>query len=280
MASLEVVPRAVQLGFPEVHEINLNWAPSTALEESAGPPMVFIHLRDDRGDVVRTFDHPFPQRWREGVPVQYDVKIYQSALSPPLAAGKYQLSIGLYGKENERWALDGLGKPIARREYLAAEVEVPAPAPQGLRLAFSPSWLALEPGGDRQILARRWLNREGSIGFQGIASPGTVWMVLRIPSAAPPSETLVFDGASEIPAVLVSGTCGSSETNVTGAGYHEVEVPVETVPPGGSCEVALRPNFHLKAVGVPEDRSVSLENITWRPASGRAAAPSPGVAEP
>ncbi|HEX6865368.1 MAG TPA: hypothetical protein VF414_21245, partial [Thermoanaerobaculia bacterium] len=121
VATLEVSPKSVRLPFPELHTIHLSWQPTAPLEGFTGSPTVFVHLLDDNGKVVRTFDHTFPERWREGSTVGYDLKLYQSSLAPALNPGRYRLTIGLAGKEKERWTLDGVGEPVARREYLAAE---------------------------------------------------------------------------------------------------------------------------------------------------------------
>lgn len=289
VASVEVTPRTVRLGYPEVRELTLNWSPSVALPEGEGlgPPTVFVHLLDERDEVVRTFDHPFPQRWQAGTPVRYGLKLYQSALGKPLPAGRYRLTLGLYqpapaGEESDRFALNGLGEPLDRREYQMAEVEVPAESPNDTRIAFSSdSWLEVEPGGDRQILGRRPMGPgPAALRFQGITAPGSVWMLIRIPEGKAAGERLEPTGGSNTPSVLVSGTCGSVETNLSGAGYHEVEMPVEEVPQGGTCDVVLRPSFRLLVAGSP-DRSASLENIAWKPsAGGAAAAPADGGQDP
>lgn len=277
VASVEVTPRTVRLGYPELQEIRMTWSPAMSLGEGANPT-VFVHLLDEKDEVARTFDHPFPRRWREGETVQYDLKLYQSALGPPLPAGRYRLTLGLYEPGGKRWALDGLGEPIAKREYVASEVEVVDKSAGGPSVAFSSeSWLPVEVGGDRQVLGRRWLSGTGALRFQGITTPGKAWMVIRIPASAPPTEEIRLEGGSNTPAVLVSGSCGNVETNLTGSGYHEVELPVETVPQGGVCDVVLRPNFRYVVAGLAEERSASLENIAWAPGAGQAPArPAPG----
>lgn len=290
VASVEVTPRTLRLGYPELRKLNLSWSPSVALPEARdqgdqsaqGPPTVFVHLLDERGEVVRTFDHPFPQRWEVGTPVQYDLDLYQSALGTPLPAGRYRLTLGLYqpappGEDAERFALEGLGEPVDRREYQVAELEVPAQSPNDPRVAFSSeSWLAVEPGGDRQILGRRWMGPgPAALRFQGITAPGTVWMLIRIPEGKAAGERLELAGGSNTPSVLVSGSCGSVETNLTGPGYHEVEMPVDEAPQGGTCDVVLKPSFRLLVAG-SLDRSASLENIAWSPGAPGAPTPTDG----
>lgn len=266
VARVEVQPRQVRLPFSQAQPLQLTWTPSAALGEQ---PTVFVHLLDGEEQVVRTFDHALPQRWREGKPVTYDVKLYQSALAPPLPPGKYRLTLGLYGKEGERWALDGLGEPMGRNEYLAAEVEVPPQNPN-MRLVFSPTWLPVEAGGDRQVLARRWMAERATIRLDHQRGPGTVWMVLHIPPADSPDYKLALEPGANSPSVRVGANCGGSEMNFSGPGLHEVELPVEPPPPGGFCRVLLSSNFTLQpaAGAAGRKRSVSVENVAWIPRGG------------
>jgi hypothetical protein len=272
VATVEVTPRAVRLGYPEVQNVHLSWQASAPLEGVSAQPMVFLHLRDDKDQVVRTYDHPFPQKWREGGgPVAYDARIFQSLLAPPLPPGKYKLTLGLY-EGKTRWPLDGIGDKVDKREYAAADVEVPAGA-AGPGFAFSPSWLQVEPGGDRYVLARRWLNGRGVIGLKDVKEAGALWLLLRIPSGKEPNETLAVEGGG-VPRVLVRGTCGGTETSLSGPGMHELEVPVEA-PANGVCRIALLPNFTLTSSVTGQQRSVSLENAAWAPAPASAARPAP-----
>jgi len=285
VARVTASPRLVRLGFPEFQTLHLEWQPVAPLEGASGQPTVFLHLLDAEGKVLRTFDHPFPQPWRQGEPVEYDAKLHQSLLSPPLAPGKYRLTLGLY-EGKERWPLDGLGEPVDRREYVAAEVEVPTTS-EAPRFVFSPQWLPPEPGGDRQVLARRSLNGEGdnirgAIRVAGVRTPGTVWMVLRIPQIDAANERLEVAGASGIPGVLVRGACGAvegAEIGISGPGSHEIEVPIDAPPANGACRIGLRPNFKIVSNATGKSRSVSLESAAWAPATGaRQAQPQGGGA--
>lgn len=286
VARVEVQPRQVRLPFSQAQPLQLTWTPSADLNEQ---PTVFVHLLDGEGQVVRTFDHAFPQRWRQGTRVTYDVKLYQSALAPPLPAGRYRLTLGLYGKEGERWALDGFGEPVGRNEYVAAEVEVPSQSPN-LRFVFSPTWLPVEAGGDRQVLARRWMADRATIRLVHQRGPGTVWMVVHIPPADSPDYKLVLDQDASAPSVRVAANCGGSESNLSGPGLHEVELAVGPPALGGFCRVLLSSNFTLEptvATAGPtgRKRSVSVENVAWIPSGGgrkgrRAGAGATGAAEP
>lgn len=291
VARVTVEPRQVSLPFGQVRPLRLTWTPSAALEGEA--PTVFVHLLDGDRKVVRTFDHPFPQRWREGTPVSYEVDLYQSAMAPPLPAGKYELTLGLYDREGKRWALDGLGEPKAgRNEYDAATVEVPAGNAKP-RFNFSASWLPVEPGGDRQVLARRSMASRAAIRLVDQSGPGTVWMVIRIPPTDLPDTKLVLDRGATAPSVRVVGNCGGggggeggdegeegqdggTETSLTGPGIHEVELSLDAPPPNGFCRVLLSSNFLLESTtAVGRKSSISLESIAWVSRGGGARPASP-----
>ncbi len=279
VARVEVEPRQVRLPYSQVQKLHLTWTPTAALDGEE--PTVFIHLLDDRRKVARTFDHAFPQRWREGTPVSYDVELYQSAMAPPLPAGKYVLSLGLYAKDGRRWALDGLGEPKKRNEYDVGEVEVPGQKPNP-RFAFSATWLPLEPGGDRQVLARRWMVERAAIRLLHQRGPGSVWMVAQIPETKSTEYNLVLDPGASAPSLKATGSCGGTEANVTGPGLHEIELAMEGPPPGGFCRILLSSNFVIQPVGAGRKRSVSLENIAWLPGGGarRARRQAPAAATP
>ena len=267
VGQVEVRPQSLKLGYPEMREIHLAWSPNTALDPADGQPTVFLHLRDGHGQIVRTYDHPFPGAWQEGTPVPDGVRVFQSALAPPLPAGKYELTLGLYGnKSGKRWPLDVAGEDLGRHEYRVAEVEVPAPADHP-RLAFAGPWLASESGGSRQVLTLRWLDGPGVLRVEGIPGPGTVWLQLKIPAGNGPGEKLGLDDASNAPSVVVSSGCGGLEASFSGPGSHDVEIPIDAAPAGGRCEIRLRPNFHLTKAGLPNGgrRSVALENAAWHP---------------
>lgn len=263
VASLEVTPKKIRLPYPELHTVHLTWQPSLPLEGFAGTPTVFVHLLDQDRKVVRTFDHPYPGRWREGEPVSYDLKLFQSTMAPPLPGGTYSLTLGLAGEGKQRWAVEGLGEAVARMEYLAAQVEVPAEAKNkksGPRFTFSEQWQQPEPGADRQLIARRWLTGPGGMRVAGLRQPGSIWLVLRIPEAQVAPDLKVQGGG--VPSVRIEGTCGDYEASISGPGIHEVEMPVADPPKNGQCRIQMAPNFQFGG-GTP--RSVSLENAAWAP---------------
>lgn len=267
VARVGVEPSLVNLPFGQAQTVRLTWTPSAPLEGET--PTVFVHLLDSQQKVARTFDHPFPQRWREGAPVTDDFKVYQSALAPPLPAGKYTVVIGLYGKEGKRWALDGLGEPVGKNEYKGFQIEVPAQE-SGPKLTFSPTWLPVDAGGDKQVVARRWMADRGDIRVTDQAGPGVVWLVVQIPPMGKSDYTLALDPGASNPAVLVQGNCGGGETNLSGPGIHEVEVALDSPPPDAPCRVQLSANYSIQSrTTVGRKRSASLENIAWVPGGSR-----------
>ena len=261
VGTLTVEPKAVRLGYPAAVKLRFAWQPAVAIESDR--PLVFVHLLDQPGSVLRTFDHPLPRPWRPGEPIEYEIELYQSALGSSIPPGSYQLTVGLYEPEGERWPLAGAGQEVARREYAVAGVEVPG-AGGGPTFSFSEAWLPPEPGRDAQVLGRRWLTSEGAIKISGATAPGAALLVLTIPAADGSAGRLVVEEGSNVPSVVLRSTCGGVETAVSGPGTHKVEMPVEaSAEAGGACEIRLRPSFHLVEEGSPVRRSVVLENLAW-----------------
>ncbi|MDX1644604.1 MAG: hypothetical protein R3244_09635 [Thermoanaerobaculia bacterium] len=276
VAELTIDPPELDLGYSEVRRLRLSWrllaplegdrAGTTTLE---GDPRVFVHLIDSPGDVLRTYDHQFPVAWSVGEEVEYFVEIHQSALGPPLKAGTYGLTVGLYSIDGHRWPLAVEGAEVDRHEYRVASIEVSPPSVSPV-FRFSDSWRPIESGLDRQVLGRRWLIGEGSIWITRAKEVRAVWMELLVPTAEVGLSRLMLEEGANEPAVSIESACAGAELLLTGSGWHQVEVPVgrsddETV---SECEIVLRPNFELFLNGSLERRSVLLEGLAWS-ANGR-----------
>ncbi len=123
----------------------------------------------------------------------------------------------------------------------------------------------MEPGVDRQVLGRRWLSDSGSISLSEVEAPGRLWMTLVIPDIEPGVRRLVLDPAFQETRVLLRNECAASELELTGAGRHEIELPVPVPPSGDHCRVLVEPNFYLVVAGVAEHRTVLLETLAWHP---------------
>lgn len=278
----------LRLGYPEVVRLSLDWELLEPLPEG-DPPVVFLHLIDGAGAVVRTFDHPFPGPWRAGSRVEDRVEIYQSSLAPPLPAGGYGLVIGLYRLDGTRFPLEA-GVAAGRHEYELARVEAAGPAAELPRIELGGDWSPIEVGSDRQVLASRWLAGEGRLTVAGAPGAGALWMRLRVPAPEGAASNLVLAEGATVPELRLASLCGGAESAVTGFGLHEVEIPVDPVEApsepetgagaagaaGTACEVVLTPNFHVVTLRPGADppeirRAVLLETLAWRPPSGREA---------
>lgn len=260
----------IQLGYPQVVELELAWDMKRQLEGLAGPTRVFVHLLDSRGDLVRTFDHQLPGAWKVGEKLVYKIPIYQSALAPPLDAGRYKLTSGLYDQDGNRWPLENTGAEIGEGEYEVATVSVATSGPTVPQFFFSSSWLPVEGGTDLQILARRWLTDDGIIRLGGISIPGRLWLSVSIPEGGGAlQEPVMAEGAVE-QSVSVTTTCGDGAVQVSGAGTHSVELPI-ALPASGEgennqpseCEVRFNANYHLMLREGEQRRTLMLEQLSW-----------------
>lgn len=266
VAVLTVSPTEVSIGFPEVAPLQLSWEPRGPLEGATGAARVFVHVYSQAGKVLRTFDHPFPKPWREGERVEYEIEIHQSALGPPLAAGEYHVSVGLYDTSGRRWPLSTSGEEVSDREYQVARLRIDDGGGVPM-FRFSEGWKPAVPGTDQQVLGRRWLASRGSIAVTGLTSVGTVRLRLLVPAPEPGERRLVVDPRFSETRVLVASTCGGGEIELTGVGVHEIDVPVfeSAHEPTRECEIDFTPNFHLLSSGTTESRAVLLDQLSWRP---------------
>ena len=77
VARLTLEPSAtLTLPYPGRDRLDVMWQPMEALE---GTPHVFVHVIGQPGEVLRTYDHPFPGDWSPGqdhfevtVPIQVE----------------------------------------------------------------------------------------------------------------------------------------------------------------------------------------------------------------
>jgi len=138
------------------------------------------------------------------------------------------------------------------------------------KLTFSPTWLPVDAGGDKQVVARRWMADRGDVRVTEQTGPGVVWLIVQIPPMNASDFRLALDPGASSPAVLVQGNCGGGETSFSGPGIHEVEVALDSPPPDAPCRVQLSANFSIQSrTTVGRKRSVSLENIAWIPGGSR-----------
>jgi len=260
VGKLAVSPASVRLGYPENAPLHFAWSPSSPLENKHGDPTVFVHVLDRPGSVKRTFDHPLPAAWTAGTPVAYDIDLYQSALASPLPPGKYLLSAGLYDSSSGyRWALETGGPDLGKREYRVGTLDVP-PAPQNeaARFDLTGGWGPAEPDPSVQVLARRRLNGNASLTFEG--SPGSSGSIrLALTVRRRPLE--------------VEGECGGGGVRRFEPGYHWIGFDL---PAGGRCGIQFRdlPGSSEQqdlagalSGAMPSQQATSLDVASWRPGS-------------
>lgn len=269
VAELAASPSQIELGWPQFAEIRLSIDPGAELPGGEAPPIVFLHLLDEPGSVVRTFDHALPQPWRVGRRIEYGVRLHQSALGEPLEAGTYLLSVGLYRPEGERYPLATGGEAVSRFEYRIATVTVAAPDARTPRARFSDNWLPPEAGADRQVVARRALRGggAGTIRFGPVESAGRLFVGLVIPGRTEPSARLeILDGGT-LPKVRIQSSCGGGQPEVSGAGRVDVDLEVPPAAGARECEISIAPNFQVTSSERAEATSVILEALSWGPSA-------------
>lgn len=261
VATVTVEPTELTLPYPQLVTVETTWTPTAELGPGGERPFVFVHLLDREGEVMRTFDHEYPRRWTVGEAQSDKLVLYQSLLGPPLPAGDYRLTLGLYGGEG-RWVLDPgeAVEEVGKREYAVAEVHVPEVSAAAVpKLDFSEGWLPIEQGQDRQILASRWLSTGGAIGVAAVPEAGALMLQLEVPEAMGGSGPVYAAGA-EIQRLTVASTCDDHTREITGSGltFVMVEVPAEA-----GCEIRLRPNYYFQSPGADMPRSVRLIQLVW-----------------
>lgn len=266
VARLEVRPAQLELAWPRYAELEFELEPTAALPPGVERPILFVHLLDEPGSVVRTFDHELPAAWKPGVTIRYRRRLFQSALASPIPAGRYLLSVGLYDLERGRFALAAAGPEVAKLEYQVATVDVPATTAGGPEARFSGEWLTPEATPDRQVVGARRLRggASGRIGFGPLAGPGTIHLGFTVPGSGGGTR-LDVTGDDRQPIVKVNSTCGGAQTELSGTGRFDIDLAVPAGAAEVSCEIAIEPNFVVRMGESSEATSVRLEELSWRP---------------
>ena len=268
VAELTAAPAVLELQLGSFAELALRVVPLTDLEPGV-VPQVFLHLVDEPGSVLRTFDHRLPGEFRNGQEIAYRVRIHQSAVAEPLAPGRYTLTAGLHDGAGGRFPLRGAGAEVARLEYAVAIVDVPEPSPSLPGVRFSPSWLPVEAGRDRQIVARRPLAGAGPGTFQigPLQGPGEILLRLGLPVAG--SGRLERLSEEPTPKIRLHSSCGDfqaelpGEPGADGSGL-ELLIPVPATAAPVECDIRIEPNFLVRTGDQTEARSISIELLAWR----------------
>lgn len=277
VAELSVEPAEVLLAYPEPAAIEATWTPTAPLER----PVVFVHLLNAEGELVRTFDLPLLGDWRPGEEVVQPIQLWQSALGPPLPAGVYELTMGVVDSRGRRPPLDAAGREVDEGEYAVARVEVPPPPVGGPRLNLEEGWEPADGDAGRQTPGLRWLRGDGALEIGGLSGPLDVVLTLRLPAPDEvPGAALVPDeGATSAPSATVTPACGAAPVRL-GPGTHEVEIALRPAPGERACAIAIDPDFvYLDPVSLRRI-AVELRRVVWSPgeaapAAAAQAAPAP-----
>ncbi len=268
MAELAVEPETIELQLGSFAELSLVVHPLVDLQPGV-VPQVFLHLVDEPGSVLLTFDHALPGEFRSGREIAYKVRIYQSALAEPLAPGLYTLTAGLHDGAGGRFRLRSSSPEISRLEYAVAKVRVPEPSKSLPGVRFSASWLPVEPGRDRQILARRPLAGAGPGTFQFGPLQGPGEILLRVGLPLPGSWRLELLSQEATPKIRLHSSCGDFQAELSGEGGSdgrgaEILIPVPATASPVDCDIELKPNFVVRTSEQADARSINIEILAWR----------------
>ncbi len=264
VGGLEARPDSLSIAYPAFARVELAWDMRQELAGREGDLRVFVHLLDGEGNLERTFDHALAEPWQAGRHQSYSIYVYQSALAPPLEAGTYRLTAGLYDAAGNRWPLATPGPEVADGEYEVARVEVSEEAGAFPMFYFSSAWLPVEGGSDRQVLGRRWLTENGVIRLGDLAAGGVLWLIAGIPSPSGSSQEIVFTGDEQLQKLAIVSSCGDFQAEITGAGSHAIEIPISPSADGtGECEISFETNYHLRSTTSGDQRTIALEVLSW-----------------
>jgi hypothetical protein len=253
VGDLQIEPKVVTLAYPLAAPLKFKWTPTRALGRSRGGPRVFVHVLDGGRRILRTFDHVLPEPWSPDRAQSYEIDLYQSAIADRLPAGAYELTFGLYDSGRDRWPLSVDGEEVGRSEYRLGTVMVPERAGPAPSFEFKGGWLPVEPGGSRQVLARRCLKGEGSIAVVAPPSAGTV----RVAASIRAEGTTPGAGAYR-----VSASCSTQAAEVSGAELRWIGFSVSPSTGEPPCEIRFTPIVS----SAQTSRPLCLEVLAWRPA--------------
>jgi hypothetical protein len=263
VATLRTSPSEIRLPFPGFEPVRIELTPTRELPPDA-ELQIFLHLLDEPGSVLRTFDLPVPGGWTPGRTKEIEARLYQSALADPLESGTYLLTAGLYDRNSGRFGLDTEAVEVARLEYQIGTVSVPPPGAELPGVRFSEGWLPAVPGQDRQVLSRRGLDGKGPSTFQigPLSPPGQ--LLLRLAPALVVVGRIELDGEESTAKVRLRSSCGGFEAELSGDAASEALIDVPAAAGAVSCDVELAPNFVVRSPDDGKLRSIAIEVLAWR----------------
>ncbi|MGE0641236.1 MAG: hypothetical protein AB7G12_01150 [Thermoanaerobaculia bacterium] len=264
VASLAVESSELELPFPGFTSLTYSLKPAEPLPAGARPQL-FLHLLDEPGSVIRTFDQPLAEEWEVGREIRHTVRLAQSALAEPLEAGNYLLTAGLYDPDGDRFPLRTRAKAVARMEYQVATVHVPVAGGALPNVRFSEGWLEATPGTDRQILVRRSLAGAGPATLQigPLRGPGELLLRLAPAPGVALARTELLGGSNQ-PRVHLRSSCGGVEAELSGELGVETVLEVPATETEVSCDIEIGANFTARVGADGSPRSTALELLAWR----------------
>lgn len=222
------------------------------------PPRLFVHLRTETGELVRTFDHA-PPAVCAGSTAAYGIALGQSGLGEALPPGRYELSLGAHVGNRElpiRWT-----GGVSTRVVLGW-VEVPKPTgakDPGFRLAGG--WSPAEESGNLQHPVVRRFSRQARADLAPSSEAREIRLHVGVPLGAVDGRS---GGAGNLVEVRVS--CTGREVRLNGAGMHETTV---LVPADHRCTLHFeRPSAPQPAGGGGHGETAPfLASFSWRAAA-------------
>ncbi len=277
LASLKLSTTEIQLPYGALVVVAMRM--ECLRELPAGPMVLFTHLLDAEGKIVRTFDRPFSVARVQGCVVTTPLTLWQSALSAPLPAGRYRLRVGLSSARRGRIPLAVEGVVGHRRGYEVAQVVVPELSEPWPRLVLDGTWKAPASAEDRQLPGQRWLESDGDIVVKGIRHEQTLRLSVRLLEAEENGLKLVLQEGETQPAFTLEANCDAGRGRFVGAVDHDLRVRLTPSGETNECRLHLAPNFTLIDPRTLERTTLGLERATWLDlifdgsASGAATAP-------
>lgn len=231
------------------------------------PPHLFVHLRAETGELVRTFDHA-PPAVCAGSTAAYAIGLSQSALGEPLPAGRYEVSLGAYVGDLKlpiRWA-GGVSSRV-----VLGWVEVPnvtGARDPDVRLAGG--WFSPEASGNLQHPVIRRFSRQARADLAPSSEAREIRLHVGVPLGA-------AEGRPEVSSSLVEVrvSCTGRVVGLDRPGMHETTV---RVPAGHRCTLHFdRPSVSRPAGGGADGGTAPfLASLSWR----AAAEPASDAGEP
>ncbi len=259
--SLEVPTTEIPLPYGALVVVPMSMRCLEQLPE--GPMTFFIHLLNEAGEIVRTFDRPFSVARVKGCLITTPITLWQSALSEPLPAGRYPLRIGVVDESRRRLVLAIDGVQGHRGAYKVAEVVVPEPSSDLPSLSFVGSWKQPAAAEERQLPGNRWLEGKGELWVHGLSEQRSLRMSVRLLDAEEHDLRVVFAEGQRRPNFTIIAGCNSGRGKFGGALSHDLRVSLLPTSFPADCPVRFEPNFTLIDPKTLERGTLGLERLTW-----------------